>query len=305
LSSECLLSVAAVWSTAAGCTRVACRLTAILGQATNTIIVARARWVEVAQAFDVAVAALPGCAVGLDAFAAAVERQGIAAEALARNAVDLYLAWASALHDSRAIAVLERDYFPVVRRALRRLTADIDEIAEWLQVGRERLLTGTTPRIGGYNGNIPLREWLKIVVAHLAIDSLRARASKERLEHGWMLAVATPEVDPFHDMVVHHHRSDVEKLLKDSLAGLEARERTVIKLHYWGGISAEKIAAAYGVHRVTVARWLWRALDRLLGAVHEKFHKERAGSASECESLLRVLRQCVEISMSEPSHAVT
>jgi RNA polymerase sigma-70 factor (ECF subfamily) len=260
---------------------------------------------EVAQAFDVAAAALPGCAVDLDAFAATVERQGITADALARNATDLYVAWASALHDARAIAVLEQDYFPAVRRALRRLTADIDEIAEWLQIGRERLLTGPTPRIGGYNGSIPLREWLKIIVARLAIDSLRARASKERLEQGWMLAVTAPEVDPFHDMVVHHHRSDVEQILKDSLAGLEARERTVIKLHYWGGISAEKIAAAYGVHRVTVARWLWRALDRVLGAVHEKFQKERAGCASECESLLRALKQCVEISMSEPLHDVT
>ena len=53
------------------------------------------------------------------------------------------------------------------------------------------------------------------------------------------------------------------------------RDRAILRLHVVEGVSIEKIAASYGVHRVTVARWVWTAgetlLDGLRGRFREKF----------------------------------
>ena len=59
-------------------------------------------------------------------------------------------------------------------------------------------------------------------------------------------------------------RRELAKLsFERAVAGLEPRDRVLLRLHYVKGLSAAQVARMYGVHRATGARWLENARSRL------------------------------------------
>ena len=107
---------------------------------------------------------------------------------------------------------------------------------------------------------------------------------------------ATP--DPELAFLKSHYRDEVHRALKDALAGLDADERNVLRLHFLDGLSTERIAVVYGVHRATVARWVSRGREALLRGTHQLLTERLRIGRGEVESLIGIVQSQLGLSLS-------
>jgi RNA polymerase sigma factor (sigma-70 family) len=130
--------------------------------------------------------------------------------------------------------------------------ADPDDVAQQAMLRAIERLPGFDPRRGS------LDAWLWRIVVNLARDAGRVARRRElvveRLRRG-QPAAASPEA------VALGHLRDAE--LVAAVRRLPRRYRTLVALRYGADLSAAEIAAALGTTRMTVAKALRRALDRL------------------------------------------
>jgi RNA polymerase sigma-70 factor (ECF subfamily) len=127
--------------------------------------------------------AWPAIEIDLGAFAQRLSTVATdAAELGSLHASDLYLAFACARGDARALAALDAKYLRDLAAPLRKMGFDAAAIDETLQIVRDELLvapTGKQPSILGYSGRGALKGWLRSVAARTA---LRDRKRPERRE---------------------------------------------------------------------------------------------------------------------------
>ena len=71
----------------------------------------------------------------------------------------------------------------------------------------------------------------------------------------------------------------------------------MLRLHLIEGLSIEAIARDRGVHRVTVARWVWSAGELLLEGLRRHFKQEYGMVPSECESLAHLIRSQLSLDL--------
>jgi RNA polymerase sigma-70 factor, ECF subfamily len=88
-----------------------------------------------------------------------------------------------------------------------------------------------------------------------------------------------------------------EDALKAQLTTLKLRDRAILRLHVVEGVSIERIAAAYGVHRVTVARWIWNAGEIVLEGVRRYFKSRYGIVPSECDSIVHLVRSNLSLDL--------
>jgi RNA polymerase sigma-70 factor (ECF subfamily) len=204
---------------------------------------------------------------------------------------DFYLACAASNGDRRAIAAIERDCLIPSTPRLRRLGASADEIQDALQATRERLFVGPTAKIGSYGATAPLKQWVQLVAIRITIDLRRSGHAEREVFGSETLAGAIDSVcDPATSLLKETYRSEFEKALKAQIASLPARDRAILKLHLLEGVSVEKIAMMRSVHRVTVARWIWKASEAMLDGVRQYFLTQHGLIPGECDSLVNLVR---------------
>jgi len=58
--------------------------------------------------------------------------------------------------------------------------------------------------------------------------------------------------------------------LREAIDGLPPRDRVILRMHLVDGLSIDRIAQPYGVHRATAARWLADVREAILVRVHER-----------------------------------
>jgi RNA polymerase sigma-70 factor, ECF subfamily len=93
------------------------------------------------------------------------------------------------------------------------------------------------------------------------------------------------------------HRVAFQEALQESLATLTTREKTLLRLHFLDGMNIDELGVVFRVHRATVARWLVAVRTRVLDKVREKLSLELGSSPSEAQSLVRLLRSEVQVSI--------
>jgi RNA polymerase sigma-70 factor (ECF subfamily) len=112
----------------------------------------------------------------------------------------------------------------------------------------------------------PLRPWLMRIVANEAKNRRRSRGRRERLAVRAAAtaptSVGSPEELALGAITAAH--------LREALARLDERDRTVIAFRYFAGLSEAETAAALDVPAGTVKSRLSRALDRLRAQLDEE-----------------------------------
>jgi RNA polymerase sigma-70 factor (ECF subfamily) len=170
---------------------------------------------------------------------------------------DRAVARACAEGDPSAFALLEARYFPMVRAALVRVCAGTAEIDDVLQALRLKLFVapvGGVPAIATYDGRAKLTTWLCTVAIRLARKSERTRHRSPLVDDltalDGLVAPSSPELAYFKAQ----YRDVVRRAVDEAIAGLSTQERHVLRC--WAtGLTVDEIAAFYGVHRATAARW--------------------------------------------------
>jgi RNA polymerase sigma-70 factor (ECF subfamily) len=247
----------------------------------------------------------PGLEVGEATFGACVAARirnpgEIAAQIAGLPADDVYLASACAAGESAAIARFEDRYFPGARDALRRMARDPSDIDDILQRVRQRLFVcppGDVPGVCALVGGGDLGALVRIAAVRLALnaqrDDRRTPGDPEPL-----LAQLALDLDPRDELVSVQARRLVEDALTEALAGLAPRDRTLLKLHLVHGLTIDELGATFHVHRSTAARWIARIREDLEAATLERLGHRLAASQDDLASLVRLVRDRLEISFS-------
>jgi RNA polymerase sigma-70 factor (ECF subfamily) len=239
----------------------------------------------------------PGIEISAIQFGDMARELGVEEQGLRSWAEDFYLACAAAHGNEDAVEIIDERYVRTLAGRIRRLGAAPSAVPDVLQAIRERLFTGARARIRAYDASGPLDRWIKVVGIRTAVDLYRAQSPVDRMTAAVPASLAGALSDLATDLTKGQYRAEVQEVLKSGILTLAARDRVVLRLHLVEGLSLEKIAAAHGVHRVTVARWVWNAGEMLLDHLRRHF-KDRYGMVpSECDSLAHLVRSQLSLDL--------
>jgi RNA polymerase sigma-70 factor (ECF subfamily) len=244
-------------------------------------------------------AAAPAIAAGDAMVASRIARRLEGEEdAAGLDAVEVFLACACAAGDAAAMAELERRFFAAVPAALARLGLGRDEVAEVQQVLRVKLFVadGGAPRIEAYAGHGQLGGLVRVAAIRAGLDLLRQRGRIDQDADGFDdLPVAAD--DPELARLKAQHRAAFKAAFEDAVRGLAARERSLLGLAIVKGLGIDKVAAIYGVHRATAARWITQARANLTHAVQERLGARLGVDPAEAAGLLPLVESQLELSL--------
>jgi RNA polymerase sigma-70 factor (ECF subfamily) len=213
---------------------------------------------------------------------------------------DLLLALACMRGDTAAQAALDREFIPAAARLAARLSPTPEFEDEVGQALRTRLFLSDPKRparIGDYDGSTALVAWVRLLARHAAIDLLRGRPRPSSdgpdplLQH---FESHTPEKHLAKD----RFQAEFGRALSDAMSTLDSRDRAALRLHFGEGVPLEGVAAAYGVHRATAARWIATARATVLGRTKQNLGKLLGASEGEIDSILREARSDLDVSIS-------
>jgi RNA polymerase sigma-70 factor (ECF subfamily) len=212
---------------------------------------------------------------------------------------DLYLAYACASGDSRAIATLERRHFDEVDRVVAVMRAPEGTADEVKQILRMRFFVADGPRpaaIAEFGGRGDLRGWVRVSAVREVLRLFKRSRRSVALDEV-MLGELAPPGDAETDLAKQRVRADVGAALRQALAGLPVRERMLLRYQLVDGLGITAIGSIYHVHRATVARWLAKVRDDLLAETQRLLADRLQLRPDELDSILRFARSQLDISL--------
>jgi RNA polymerase sigma-70 factor (ECF subfamily) len=219
------------------------------------------------------------------------------------RAADLALATACARGEPAALARFEAAYADQVAQAHRRYRGAPVTLDELRQAVRERLLVaapGTAPRIASYQGRGELGAWVRMVAVRHLLDLVRADGARPDRPGGddAFADRAIAGDDPELAFLKRQYRDAFRAAFGRALAGLEPRDRNILRHRYLDGLEVAEVATIYGMHRVSMSRVLGRLRDELLSAVRREFLGKLGLGAEELEGVMGLIGSQLELSLS-------
>jgi RNA polymerase sigma-70 factor (ECF subfamily) len=214
-------------------------------------------------------------------------------------AADLYLAAACTAGDPAAISAFRDAIVPILRPALGKLRLSDAVIDETEQRVLIMILVGdpVRPAIAGYGGRGRLQSWVRSIAVRTGRRFAGVTAAEMAQADDELDRLSANVHDPQLALLRERHREQVRGALADALTQLKERARTVLRQYYIDGLTIDQLATLYRVDRATTARWVIAARSAVLAAVRERLSEELGASTSEVESILRVVRSQLDISL--------
>ncbi|APR76139.1 putative DNA-binding regulatory protein [Minicystis rosea] len=254
------------------------------------------RSLAIARAVEVARTAWPNLAVDADLLRRRLIDGG---DAALPHAADLALALACAAGNAAALAAFEAQLGPDIERALGKLRIHGAASADLRQRLRYKLFVAAgdvEPKIAAYSGKGPLRAWLRALVVHEALSDHRRRA-RDVHETDSVLGGLAADDDPELDQIRTRYAGPFREAFGAALQSLSPRDRNVLRLVYTDGLGVEQVASMYGVHRVSVSRWLGQTRKDLLDRTRERLRDRLGLGESELRSLTRLCLSQIDVSL--------
>ncbi|CAN5913860.1 hypothetical protein BH11MYX2_BH11MYX2_38740 [soil metagenome] len=230
--------------------------------------------------------AWPQIVVDDAAFTAAVHR---ASEPM--DGPELYIACACATGNATAIRAFEARYFTCIPGVAKRLSLSSDDASEIAQTLRQRLFVsqdGKPADVIEYAGAGRLAGLVQVAATRIGLNLRRGR---KRIADGVLPDAPTVANDTMYAKA--EYRDHIKTALEGAATKLEARDRTLLRLHFVDRASIDDVATLYRVHRATAARWISAARDALVAHTRQHFLAatkldagDDAGLASFVESQL-------------------
>jgi RNA polymerase sigma-70 factor (ECF subfamily) len=223
---------------------------------------------------------------------------------------DLTLACACAAGDPAALAAFDRHYMKEVDIALARMRVGPPRSHDVKQLVRQRLFVGPPVAGGGhgpghgpgkiteYAGRGDLRRWVRAVAVRTCLNDLRKGKHEVLAADDQLIAQqAMPGDDPELAYMKRTYAGAFKDAFGEALAGLGAREQTLLRYHHVDSLNIDEIGAIYRVHRVTAFRWLEKARAQLVEGTLTRLRARLRLSAGELDSVLRLIRSQVHLSL--------
>jgi RNA polymerase sigma-70 factor, ECF subfamily len=211
------------------------------------------------------------------------------------RATDLYLACGCAESAPGAVEAFEREHMPLIDRYLLRARAQRPALDELRQRVREKLLVGAR-KIAEYSGRGTLTKWLEVVALRVAIDLARER--RDVLLDDSVDSIAGATTDPELDYIKEKYRAQFKQALQQAISALDGEQRNLLRLHFVDGVTLEQLSALFHVHRATVVRRIAAARESILDGARALLARDLAIAGEEVDSLLRLVRSRLDLSLS-------
>ena len=219
----------------------------------------------------------------------------------ALHAGDLVLACACATGDGPALLAFDRAFLHDIDLAYARSTDLGIPRDEFRQRVRERLfvaMPGRDVRITGYAGRGPLRSWVRVTATRVMLDQARRATPPDRpASDASLFDRVSDRIDPELEYMRHAYGAAVPDAMQAGFATLSPRQRNLLRQRYLYGMSTERIASAYGVHRATAFRWLEDARASLVLGMKSALGQRLEVAEPELDSVLEMLASRIDVSV--------
>lgn len=220
----------------------------------------------------------------------------------ALRVADLYLACGCLRGDPAAVRSFQQTLYPTIAAALRRMDASFPYVEDVQQVVYQRVFMGTDdhpPRVAQYAGRGSLHNWIRVMAVRLAQNLLRARRRERSLGEDEGDLASRLELDDGAELqqLKQLYRQDFNDAFRDALAGLQSRDRNLLRLRVLEGLTAERIAALHRVHRMTVSRWFSAIQAHLLQTTRRHLAERIGAEPEDVISLVRLLQSQIDVSI--------
>ncbi|HWB77851.1 MAG TPA: hypothetical protein VG755_22945 [Nannocystaceae bacterium] len=224
-------------------------------------------------------------------------------EQLARiAAADLWLACACCRGDSRAIAAFERAYASEIKGALRRLRDQPLLPDDFRQLLRHRLFVGDGaggPAIERYSGHGNLGAWVRVTALRTALNATRNKPRPDQpTDDEELFELGPSPEDPELDHLKRTYRDAFRRAFLDTVAALQAGERTLLRQSVVHGLTVRELARMHGVHHATIARRIAAARDQIVAGTRTILAERLAVSPRELDSIMMLIQSRLEVSLS-------
>ncbi len=214
------------------------------------------------------------------------------------HASDLYLVGACLAGEARALTFLSELAMPIAAEVAARHGGG--DLGRMLLAALLVAEPGKRPKLGQYGGRGALGGFLRVCATRLALDEhgggARARlvpVDEVGLAAQAFSAPADEELTRFREI----YRPAFAEAVREALAGLPARERNLLRMHYVERLPCARIAALYNVHTATAWRWIDRTHKDLRGDILRRLADRLGSEAPDAESILRLVWSQLEDSL--------
>jgi RNA polymerase sigma-70 factor (ECF subfamily) len=220
------------------------------------------------------------------------------------HARDLYLAFACASGDRRALREFDTHFLSAVPRYVAKVDASPSFAEEVRQQLASKLFVAegnARPKIMDYAGRGPLGGWLRVAAIRIARNLLRtARRSGAASDRGdpdeGELRSAAP--DPELDYAKQHYSHEFKEAFAKTLSGLNDRERNILRMHYFDKMSSSAIAELYGVDGSTVRVWIKQWREAMLSETRKRLAGRLKMDTAELDQVMGLVESRLEMSIS-------
>jgi RNA polymerase sigma-70 factor, ECF subfamily len=179
-------------------------------------------------------------------------------ELTALHAADLHLADGCGRGHAAALRAFEQLHGADIDLAVAKSGGRGVSRDELRQLFRDKMFVAERdrpPRIQSYGGRGALRSWVRVAAARLVVDLAR-RAEPVYATPDEELARRLPTDDPEVAYLRHAYGDALPAAFETALGGLSVRQRNLLRQRFLHGLTADRLATMYGVHRATVFEWL-------------------------------------------------
>ena len=242
--------------------------------------------------------AWPGLNLDHELYALRLASTEIADVDLGQRAEDIYLAVACACGNPSAHRMFENHFLSQVPRFVSRFRFAPHLVDEVRQRVRIKQLLGAQPGLSRYCGRCSLGGWVRATAVRVACDVATHREevipeAQSDLVDVWGAFDDGPEART----IKNFYRPRLTRALEESLAALDARAKTLLRLQVIDQLSIDAIGATFGVHRATAARWLAAIRRRVLDDLRARVALNWGASTSDLRELLVVLRDEIDLNL--------
>ncbi len=199
-----------------------------------------------------------------------------------------------------AASIFESVFLAPLSRVLSRVDGNADLAPDALQRIRAQFFApgpGQTSAFLSYSGRGALAVWLKVLAVRAAQKLRRGAAVNAESSDEGLAVLPSPDADPELRFLKQQHRRHFKACFAEALAGLDQRERTVLRMSLVEGLSIDDIGKVYDVHRATAARWLTSAREHLVTSTRTRLAASLGVSEAELDEMMGAVQSNLSISL--------